>query len=197
MLVPFFNDVVGLLGAIGFWPLTVFLPIQMHLKQAGMCSTGKSIYYLRPELVCMPHAYHEHCCFYTVLLSFPHPDAPQGAGMCPTGRSIGCLTCMMGRLIGPARCVHICKQGPNQTIKPFHETTLDAASLSHALLLYLCSVLTCSSLHLDQGTECFSQVLHTMVAYFMHITYVKPKPCITQSAISMSAASNPQPSMQR
>ncbi len=36
MLVPFFNDVVGLLGALGFWPLTVFLPIQMHLKQAGM-----------------------------------------------------------------------------------------------------------------------------------------------------------------
>ena len=38
MLVPFFNDVVGLLGALGFWPLTVFLPIQMHLKQAGMVS---------------------------------------------------------------------------------------------------------------------------------------------------------------
>lgn len=38
MLVPFFNDVVGLLGALGFWPLTVFLPIQMHLKQAGMFS---------------------------------------------------------------------------------------------------------------------------------------------------------------
>ncbi len=37
MLVPFFNDVVGLLGALGFWPLTVFLPIQMHIKQAGMC----------------------------------------------------------------------------------------------------------------------------------------------------------------
>jgi len=35
MLVPFFNDVVGLLGALGFWPLTIFLPIQMHLKQAG------------------------------------------------------------------------------------------------------------------------------------------------------------------
>ena len=35
MLVPFFNDIVGLLGSLGFWPLTVFLPIQMHLKQAG------------------------------------------------------------------------------------------------------------------------------------------------------------------
>ena len=37
MLVPFFNDVVGLLGAIGFWPLTVFLTIHMHLKQAIKC----------------------------------------------------------------------------------------------------------------------------------------------------------------
>lgn len=34
MLLPFFNDIVGLLGSIGFWPLTVFLPIQMHLVQA-------------------------------------------------------------------------------------------------------------------------------------------------------------------
>lgn len=33
MLLPFFNDVVGLLGSIGFWPLTVFLPIQMHFVQ--------------------------------------------------------------------------------------------------------------------------------------------------------------------
>ena len=35
MLVPFFNDVVGLLGSLGFWPLTVFLPIQMHIAQTG------------------------------------------------------------------------------------------------------------------------------------------------------------------
>ncbi len=34
MLLPFFNDIVGLLGSIGFWPLTIFLPIQMHLVQA-------------------------------------------------------------------------------------------------------------------------------------------------------------------
>ncbi len=34
MLLPFFNDIVGLLGSIGFWPLTVFLPIQMHIVQA-------------------------------------------------------------------------------------------------------------------------------------------------------------------
>ncbi|DBB11858.1 TPA: hypothetical protein ACH3X3_006005 [Trebouxia sp. C0006] len=34
MLLPFFNDVVALIGAIGFWPLTVFLPIELHIRQA-------------------------------------------------------------------------------------------------------------------------------------------------------------------
>lgn len=31
MLLPFFNDIVGLLGSTGFWPLTGLLPIQMHI----------------------------------------------------------------------------------------------------------------------------------------------------------------------
>ncbi|KAK3438961.1 hypothetical protein EUGRSUZ_C03880 [Eucalyptus grandis] len=33
MLLPFFNDIVGLLGALGFWPLTVFFPVEMYIKQ--------------------------------------------------------------------------------------------------------------------------------------------------------------------
>ncbi|XP_027367797.1 amino acid permease 3-like [Abrus precatorius] len=33
MLIPFFNDVLGLLGALGFWPLTVFFPVQMSISQ--------------------------------------------------------------------------------------------------------------------------------------------------------------------
>ncbi|XP_059647480.1 amino acid permease 4-like [Cornus florida] len=33
MLMPFFNDVVGILGAMGFWPLTVFFPIEMYIAQ--------------------------------------------------------------------------------------------------------------------------------------------------------------------
>ncbi|KAF5735486.1 Amino acid permease 3 -like protein [Tripterygium wilfordii] len=33
MMLPFFNDVVGLLGALGFWPLTVYFPVEMYISQ--------------------------------------------------------------------------------------------------------------------------------------------------------------------
>ncbi|XVF44947.1 hypothetical protein PTKIN_Ptkin02bG0164000 [Pterospermum kingtungense] len=33
MIIPFFNDILGLLGAASFWPLTVYLPIQMHIAR--------------------------------------------------------------------------------------------------------------------------------------------------------------------
>jgi Transmembrane amino acid transporter protein len=33
MLIPFFNDIVGFLGAIGFWPLTVYFPVEMYMVQ--------------------------------------------------------------------------------------------------------------------------------------------------------------------
>ena len=33
MLMPFFEDVVGILGACGFWPLTVYFPIEMYIAQ--------------------------------------------------------------------------------------------------------------------------------------------------------------------
>ncbi|KAL0691997.1 hypothetical protein Bca4012_059177 [Brassica carinata] len=33
MLMPFFNDVVGILGALGFWPLTVYFPVEMYIRQ--------------------------------------------------------------------------------------------------------------------------------------------------------------------
>ena len=36
MLLPFIQDIVGLVGALELYPLTVFLPIQMHIKQAGV-----------------------------------------------------------------------------------------------------------------------------------------------------------------
>ncbi|KAG9456988.1 hypothetical protein H6P81_001496 [Aristolochia fimbriata] len=34
MLLPFFNSVLGLLGALSFWPLTVYFPVSMYMAQA-------------------------------------------------------------------------------------------------------------------------------------------------------------------
>lgn len=33
MLFPYFNSVLGILGALNFWPLTIYLPIEMYFKQ--------------------------------------------------------------------------------------------------------------------------------------------------------------------
>ncbi|XP_008786489.1 amino acid permease 6-like isoform X1 [Phoenix dactylifera] len=33
MLLPFFNAVLGLIGALGFWPLSVYFPVGMHIAQ--------------------------------------------------------------------------------------------------------------------------------------------------------------------
>ncbi|EOA40281.1 hypothetical protein CARUB_v10009009mg [Capsella rubella] len=40
MLMPFFNDVLGLLGAIGFWPLTVYFPVEMYISQKNVQRWG-------------------------------------------------------------------------------------------------------------------------------------------------------------
>ncbi|KAG7645752.1 Amino acid permease 8 [Arabidopsis thaliana] len=34
MIFPFFNAILGLLGALVFWPLTVYFPVAMHIAQA-------------------------------------------------------------------------------------------------------------------------------------------------------------------
>nr|GMC52463.1 amino acid permease 6-like [Ipomoea batatas] len=34
MILPFFNDFLGLIGAASFYPLTVYFPIEMHIAQA-------------------------------------------------------------------------------------------------------------------------------------------------------------------
>lgn len=36
MAMPFFNDMLALLGAIGFWPLTVYFPVEMYIAQTKM-----------------------------------------------------------------------------------------------------------------------------------------------------------------
>lgn len=33
MILPFFNDVVGILGALAFFPLTVYFPVEMYIVQ--------------------------------------------------------------------------------------------------------------------------------------------------------------------
>jgi hypothetical protein len=37
LLLPFFNDIVALLGAIGFAPLTVFFPVTSRSSHAVTC----------------------------------------------------------------------------------------------------------------------------------------------------------------
>lgn len=33
MLLPSFNDGVGLIGALGFWPFTVYFPVEIYIKE--------------------------------------------------------------------------------------------------------------------------------------------------------------------
>ncbi|CAF2116032.1 unnamed protein product [Brassica napus] len=33
MIFPFFNAILGLIGAVAFWPLTVYFPVEMHISQ--------------------------------------------------------------------------------------------------------------------------------------------------------------------
>ncbi|KAF5748277.1 putative amino acid transporter [Tripterygium wilfordii] len=34
MALPFFNDIIALLGAIAYWPLSVYFPIKLHIRQS-------------------------------------------------------------------------------------------------------------------------------------------------------------------
>lgn len=33
MIMPFFNDILAFLGAMGYWPLTVYFPITMYIAK--------------------------------------------------------------------------------------------------------------------------------------------------------------------
>ncbi|KAJ1702665.1 hypothetical protein LUZ63_002444 [Rhynchospora breviuscula] len=54
MMVPFFNAVLGLLGAISFWPMTVYFPISMHIAQKKISSgTPKWIFLQILSILCL------------------------------------------------------------------------------------------------------------------------------------------------
>lgn len=36
MIFPFFNDFLGLIGSLSFWPLTVYFPIEMYIKRSNI-----------------------------------------------------------------------------------------------------------------------------------------------------------------
>ncbi|ESQ35858.1 hypothetical protein EUTSA_v10009701mg [Eutrema salsugineum] len=36
MIFPFFNAILGLIGAVSFWPLTVYFPVEMHISQKNV-----------------------------------------------------------------------------------------------------------------------------------------------------------------
>ncbi len=41
MVIPFFNSVLGILGAVAFWPLTVYYPIEMYIRQVHVKKWGR------------------------------------------------------------------------------------------------------------------------------------------------------------
>ncbi|XP_042482337.1 probable amino acid permease 7 isoform X2 [Macadamia integrifolia] len=42
MLFPYFNEVLGLLGALNFWPLTIYFPVQMYFVQRKIAPWTRS-----------------------------------------------------------------------------------------------------------------------------------------------------------
>eukprot|EP01018_Ginkgo_biloba_P002107 Gb_06093 [translate_table: standard] len=54
MLLPFFNDVLALLGAIAFWPLTVYFPTEMYIVQKKIKRlTNKWVFLQTLSIVCL------------------------------------------------------------------------------------------------------------------------------------------------
>lgn len=54
MMVPFFNAILGLLGAISFWPMTVYFPISMHIAQKKIIrGTPKCLFLQSLSIFCL------------------------------------------------------------------------------------------------------------------------------------------------
>ncbi|XP_020596680.1 amino acid permease 3-like [Phalaenopsis equestris] len=54
IIMPFFNDIMGFLGAVGFWPLTVYFPIEMYMKQKNIARLStKGIFLQILSFICL------------------------------------------------------------------------------------------------------------------------------------------------
>ncbi|XP_028785947.1 amino acid permease 2-like [Neltuma alba] len=54
MLLPFFNDVVGIIGALGFWPLNVYFPVEMYIKQKKITKwSGRWVFMQILSMACL------------------------------------------------------------------------------------------------------------------------------------------------
>lgn len=47
MMFPFFNEVLGLIGAGAFWPLTVYFPVEMYIAQAKVARFSSTWLWLK------------------------------------------------------------------------------------------------------------------------------------------------------
>ncbi|KAF8031227.1 hypothetical protein BT93_D0435 [Corymbia citriodora subsp. variegata] len=47
MLLPFFDEVIGLVGALGFWPLMVYFPVEMYITQMEIPRWSSNWIYLQ------------------------------------------------------------------------------------------------------------------------------------------------------
>lgn len=54
MVFPYFNQVLGLLGALNFWPLAIYFPMEMYLVQNEIAAWTRKWIFLRTfSLVCL------------------------------------------------------------------------------------------------------------------------------------------------
>ena len=54
MLFPYFNQVLGVLGAVTFWPLAIYFPVEMYVVQAKIGAwTRKWVFLETFSMICL------------------------------------------------------------------------------------------------------------------------------------------------
>lgn len=54
MVFPYFNQVIGVIGGLNFWPLSVYFPVEMYFKQKQIEAwTIKWIMFRAISIVCL------------------------------------------------------------------------------------------------------------------------------------------------